>query len=100
MMSLKITETSDGLAIKIKVVPGGSRTRIAGLLDDALKINVAAAPEKGKANKELIGFLAKWLDLPKQCLTIVRGEHNVRKEILIRQIDRKTLLSKIQSELL
>ncbi len=72
---------SDGTdsLIDIKVVPGSSKTKIAGMLGDAIKVNVAAAPEKGKANKELVKFLAKTLDIPKSGITIVSGEKDQRK---------------------
>lgn len=95
-MTLKIDQKLDGVTLKIKVVPGASRTRIAGQLDDALKIQLATAPEKGKANKELIRFLADLFDLPKNQLTLINGEHNVKKEIFIDNTNPQTLLSKIQ----
>ena len=45
--------------IKVKVIPKSSRTELAGQLPDGTwKIKVAAAPEKGKANKALCAFLA------------------------------------------
>ena len=43
----------------MKVVPGASRTRLAGQLGDALKVAVAAPPEAGKANAALIELLAQ-----------------------------------------
>lgn len=45
--------------LRIKVNPGMSKTEIKEVLDDdTIKINIAAPPEKGRANKELIKFLA------------------------------------------
>lgn len=99
-MTLKLTETPGGIILPVKVVPGSSRTRLAGLLGDALKINIAAAPEKGKANKELVRFLADFFELPKSVISVANGEHNVRKEILIGQIDLQTLKTKLQPHLL
>jgi uncharacterized protein len=46
--------------LRIKVKPGASENEIVDVLeDDTIKINISAIPEKGKANKELIGFLKK-----------------------------------------
>ena len=98
-MTLKLTDTPTGVKLSIKVVPGASKTRMVGLLDGALKITLAAAPEKGKANKELLRFLANLLDLPKSSLSIISGEHNARKEIFISQITPQTLQTKLQSHL-
>ena len=74
-----IKSDGTGSLIDIKVVPGSSKTRIAGLLGDSIKVNVAAAPEKGKANKELIKYLSKNLGVPKSSISIVSGEKDQRK---------------------
>ena len=82
-MTLEIKQTDKGLIIKVKVVPGSSRNRIGGLLDGALKINITAAPEKGKANKRLVQFLAEILALPKSSLTILTGQRDNHKQVQI-----------------
>jgi uncharacterized protein len=48
------------LDITVKVIPKSSRTELVGrLADGTWRIKVAAAPEKGKANKALCAFLAE-----------------------------------------
>ena len=49
--------------LKAKVVPGSSRNRIVGWLGDALKINVTAPPEKGKANEAVVELLSMKLGI-------------------------------------
>ena len=45
--------------IRVKVIPRSAKTEMAGTMaDGTLKIKVAAPPEKGKANDELVRFLA------------------------------------------
>ena len=62
MANLTIQKVDKGVIFKTKIVPGSSPpTKICGLLDDMLKIKVTAAPEKGKANRCLVDFLAKKL---------------------------------------
>ncbi len=82
-MTLDIKKDENRLILGVKVVPGSSSNRIAGEYDGMVKINIAAAPEKGKANKELICFLAKKLKKPKSSLTLIAGEHDSRKQIAI-----------------
>ncbi len=50
-----------GFELAIKVVPGASRTEVVGPLGNRLKVRVAAPPEGGKANRELLRLLQEWL---------------------------------------
>ena len=59
---------------RIKVRPGAAKNEIMGEMSDGTwKINIAAAPERGKANQELIRFLAKELKLNKENIKIISG---------------------------
>lgn len=48
-----------------------------------LKINIISVPEKGKANQELIGWLSKKLKIAKSDITIISGELDRYKKLLI-----------------
>jgi len=63
------------IRLEIKAVPGASKTELAGIKDDRLRIRLAAAPEDGKANAELLNFLSKTLDCPKRDLRLLSGEN-------------------------
>lgn len=95
-MELAIKKTDNGLVIPVKVVPGSSRSRIAGLLGDSLKINLAAPPEKGKANKQIVKFLANLLNHPKSAITIISGSHDPHKQILIADMTAHELLTHLK----
>lgn len=60
--------------LELKVVPGASRSEIAGWLGDKLKVRVAAPPEKGKANAQVEALLAKALGLPSGSVYISAGK--------------------------
>ena len=60
--------------LKIKVTTKSQKTEIFWILwEDILKLRVKAIPEKGKANKEIINFFAKSLDISKNNIEIISG---------------------------
>ena len=65
------------------IVPGSSRTAIAGWLGDALKIRVSAPPERGKANAAVEALLAGVLDLPPGQVRVVSGGASAHKVVEI-----------------
>jgi len=75
--------SSGRLLLVVKVVPGASRTRLGGLRDGALLARVAAPPEKGKANDELVTELARSLGIAKSEVEIVSGASSRRKTLSI-----------------
>lgn len=83
MADVKIQTDAEGVIFAVKVVPGSSRTVRCGLLDDMLKIKIAAPPEKGKANECLVAFLAKQLAIKKNNVHIVRGFSSSVKHIRV-----------------
>jgi uncharacterized protein (TIGR00251 family) len=86
---LKIGAADGVLCLTVKVVPGSSRTEIAGIQGEMLKVKVAAAPEKGKANKALLDFLAKQLQIKKNALQITSGLTSCIKQIRIEGVQQK-----------
>jgi hypothetical protein len=83
MSELIIRQIADGVSFKVKVVPGSSRTTIGGTLGGMLKMKVAAAAERGKANAALLDFLARELAVKRNSIRIVSGQSSPVKEIVI-----------------
>lgn len=82
-MSLDVRHTGGRTILGVKVVPGSSRTAVAGTWNGMLKVKVAAPPEKGKANKALVEFIATALGIRAKDVTVVSGETNPVKHIEI-----------------
>ncbi len=80
-MSTFYTPTRQGYLLRLHIVPGASRTEVAGLQGDRLKVRVAAAPEKGAANRELLAFLARRLGVPKRALRLSGGAASRAKAV-------------------
>ena len=73
--------TNQGYLLRLTIVPGASRTEVVGLLGDRLKVRVAAAPEKGRANRKLLEFLAARLGLPKKAVSLKAGAQSREKVV-------------------
>jgi len=73
------------LVLRIKVIPKSAKTEIVGRMDDGtMKVRVAAVAEKGKANAELIAFLAKQYQVSRGDVEIMTGETSALKQVRIR----------------
>jgi len=90
-----IQEADGGVVFAANIVPGSSRTGVCGLLNGMLKIKISAAPEKGKANQALVGFLAKKLGVKKNAVSIISGQTNPVKQVQVLGISTETLLKKL-----
>jgi len=77
--NLSLRAVADGCVLPVKVVPGASRDKVAGVLGDA----TSAAPEKGKANAAVGRIIAKALGLDARSVTLVAGTTSPHKEFLI-----------------
>lgn len=75
-----------------KIVPGSSKTAMAGTWDHMLKIKVAAPPEKGKANACVVAFLAKVLGVRKTDIQILSGQTHPVKQIQVHGLSERALL--------
>lgn len=72
------------MILKIKVSPKAKETAFAGVMaDGTLKFRVNAVPEDGKANKALIDYLSKALNLAKKDIQLEAGESSRLKLISI-----------------
>jgi uncharacterized protein (TIGR00251 family) len=75
---------ADGaLVIRVHAQPGASRTEVAGLHGDSLKIRVAAPALEGRANEALVAFIAGKLGIAKREVTLVGGAKSREKRFAI-----------------
>ena len=69
--------------VEVRVQPRASRDRIAGFQGGALRVHVAAPPERGKANARLLKLVTDRLGIAKQRVRIVHGETSRTKRLRI-----------------
>ncbi len=68
------------MILRIKVTPNSKKTEIKGEKDGLLLVNIAAPPEKNKANLEVIKFFSKKY---KQEVKIKKGLTSREKTLVI-----------------
>ncbi len=67
--------TEGEITFRVKVRSQASVSRFRGPLgEDTFKLDIAAIPENGKANEELVRFLAETFEVSKSSVEIVTGE--------------------------
>ncbi len=60
--------------LRMKVRTVAQKTTVKSILDDdTIKVDVAAVPEKNKANKELVKYLSSKFDVCAGNITIISG---------------------------
>ncbi|MBT5031162.1 MAG: DUF167 domain-containing protein [Proteobacteria bacterium] len=84
------------MKLKVKVVPGASRTEIVGWLGDELKVRVIAVPEKGKANTAVVKVLAMALGIANSDIKLLSGATFQHKTFEINGLE-DTVIAKLMS---
>ncbi len=78
-----LKDSSEGLTLRVKVVPQASRTRVVGLLGDRIKIFVTSPPESGKANEAACNCVALAVGVSKTSVRVASGHTQSSKTMVI-----------------
>ena len=78
-----LREAPGGVVLEVLVQPRASRTRVVGVHDGRLKVQLAAPPVDGEANAALVDFLADALGARRSDVAIDRGETGRRKTVRV-----------------
>ena len=69
------------MILSVLVVPNAHQSEIVGWQEGVLKIRLAAPPIEGRANEELIGFLAEFFDLAPSTIDLLKGSASRMKRV-------------------
>jgi hypothetical protein len=92
-----LRESKKGLTFDIQVIPHASRVELAGVQEGAFRVKVTAPPVEGAANEACIKLLAKELGLKKSQMEITSGAKSRKKTVLIKDINKAELETKINN---
>ena len=80
-------DDGDDVLLLLHVQPGAKRTEVGGVHGEGaqarLRVRLAAPPVDGKANAELLRFLAAEFAVPLRGVTLVRGGTSRQKTVRI-----------------
>jgi uncharacterized protein (TIGR00251 family) len=88
--------SSNGVKLKIHVRTLSKETRLTSEIDGTLVMHVAAPPTKGKANREIIKWLAHELRTSSSMLRMISGFHSDTKVILIVGMTETEIAAKLE----
>jgi uncharacterized protein len=80
---MPIQRTTNGILLRLRIVPRASRTEIAGIHGGMVRIRLAAVPVEGAANEALIRFLADRIAVPRSSVRVVSGQTSRSKVLAI-----------------
>lgn len=90
------TDKDGAVLLKVAARPGASRSAVQGLVADALKVAVQAPPEKGKANDELVRWIARALGLRRPQVTLVKGDTSRDKVVRLEGVTAEAVWLKLK----
>ena len=82
----------------VRVVPNASRSEMAQVGPDVIRIRLRAPAVEGKANKALVEFLADTLGVRARQVVVTSGEHARQKRILVADLPASEVSRRLGSE--
>ena len=73
--------------LRLHVVPGAGRTAVVGRHGDAVKVRVAAPPERGRANEASLALVAATFGVPSGQVELVSGPSSRVKRVRVTGVE-------------
>lgn len=93
-----LSDGPQGAVLNIKVLPNASKSYICDVQGGCLRIKIASAPVKGKANKECQRFLAAFFRIKRSQVIFIRGETNRLKQVLLQSLSKEDVLKRLKDD--
>ena len=79
------------LLLRLRVQPRAGRTAFAEPFGDALKVKLKAPPVDGRANAELLRFIAERFGVSRGAVELVSGQQSRTKQLRVKNPNQMTL---------
>lgn len=83
--------------LHLAVVPGAAVNAVVRGDDGTYRVRVSAPAREGKANRELVRYLACVLGLPRTAVTVERGEGSRHKVVAVFGLDAAEALRRLEA---
>jgi uncharacterized protein len=90
-----VSKTDKDCRLAIKVTPNAGRNEVTGCKEGVWQVKIGAAPDKGKANKELIDFLAEKLGVRKSAIEIIKGQTSRNKVLKVEGLGGEEIVKRL-----
>jgi len=77
--------------ISVRVQPNARRNEVLGFREGVLYLKIAAPPVEGKANRELVNYLADIMDIAKSRINVEKGTAGKNKLVGISGLSRERI---------
>ena len=91
-----VNDYQDGIKIRVRVTPRASKNMVVGVRGRNLAIKLTSPPVEGRANKDLIKYIAKKLGVASSSVSIIKGETSRDKTLYVLGLDSSTALTKLE----
>lgn len=75
------------VVLRLHVQPGAGRSAVSGRYGDALKVKVAAPPERGRANEACLALVSSTLGVPANQVHLVSGPSSRTKRVRVTGVE-------------
>jgi uncharacterized protein (TIGR00251 family) len=98
-VALHITAFGSASRFEVHAKPKAKKSAIVSVVEGRLEVAIAAQPNDGAANDELVRFLAKTLGLKQRDVNIVRGQSARIKLIELRTLSADEARARLEVEM-
>ena len=92
-----VKQGEEGVLLTLWVRPRSGKADFGPLGERGLEVYLKKAPEKGKANQELIRLFQKVFHIPQSCVKILKGEKSRQKIILLKGMTRSEVEKRLNT---
>ena len=87
----------NNILIEVNVKPNAKESEIVGIEEGLLKISIDAPPVDGKANTEVVAFMASRFGVKKSFVSVIKGHTSHHKTIQFENWTKEKVIAILQS---